>query len=179
MKASGADTLFIYAITPKACSQTIRKAYNLGWHPTRFLFSGCVHPKAVLEPAGLSASKGLRSLRALKTVSGKTIDDPVVKEYLAFMAEYYPEGEPVDGYNIYGYMMAHAIAEVVSRAGNNLTRENIMKQAASLKDVGLPMMMPGVLINTSATDYATLQDAYMMEFDGKTWKLVGDLLHGN
>jgi ABC-type branched-subunit amino acid transport system substrate-binding protein len=179
LQASGADTFFIYAITPKACSQTIRKAYNLGWHATRFLFSGCVHPKAVLEPAGLAASKGLKSLRALKTVSRETINDPDVRNYLAFMEEYYPEGEPVDGYNIYGYMMAHGIAEVISRAGDDLTRENIMKQAASLRDVGLPMMMPGIVINTSATDYATFQDAYLMEFDGKRWKLISDLLHGS
>ena len=180
LQASGADTLFIYAITPKACSQTIRKAYNLGWKPTRFLFSGCVHPKAVLEPAGLAASTGLLSLRALKTVGDESGDDPMVQDYLAFMAENYPEGEPSDGYNIYGYMIAHAIAEVILRAGNNLTRENIMKQAANLRDVELPMLMPGILVNTSPTDYATLQDAYMMKFDGKTWQLVGgDLLHGD
>lgn len=179
LQASGADTLFIYAITPKACSQTIRKAYNLGWKPTRFLFSGCVHPKAVLEPAGLAASTGLFSLRALKTVSEQTRDDPVVQDYLAFMADYYPDGAPEDGYNIYGYMIAHAIAEVISRSGNNLTRENIMKQAASLTNVELPMLMPGISVNTSQTDYATLQDAYMMKFDGKTWQLIGDLLHGN
>lgn len=179
LQASGADTLFIYAITPKACSQTIRKAYNLGWRPTRFLFSGCVHPKAVLEPAGLTASEGVLSLRALKTVAEETKDDPVVQEYLAFMAQYYPEGAPEDGYNIYGYMIAHAIEEVISRAGNNLTRENILKQATSLKDLELPMLMPGILVNTSRTDYATLQDAYMMKFDGKSWSLIGERLQGN
>ncbi|UCH47631.1 MAG: ABC transporter substrate-binding protein [Betaproteobacteria bacterium] len=179
LHASGADTLFIYAITPKACSQTIRKVYNLGWRPMRFLFSGCVHPKAVLEPAGLTASKGLLSLRALKTVAEETQDDPIVQEYLAFMAKYYPEGAPEDGYSIYGYMIAHAIAEVITRAGDNLTRENIMKQATSLTDVSLPMLMPGILINTSPTDYATIQDAYMMKFDGEGWRLIGDLLRGN
>jgi len=179
LHASGADTLFIYGITPKACSQTIRKAYNLGWRPTRFLFSGCIHPRAVLEPAGLEASKGLLSLVALKTVSDKTRSDPEVQEYLAFMADYYPEGLPEDGYNIYGYMIAHAIEEVISRAGNNLTRENIMEQAASLKDFQLPMLESDVLVNTSPTDYATLQDAYLQEFDGANWQLKGELLHGN
>jgi ABC-type branched-subunit amino acid transport system substrate-binding protein len=179
LRASGADTLFIYAITPKACSQTIRKVYNLGWRPTRFLFSGCVHPKAVLEPAGLTASKGLLSLRALKTVSEETESDPIIQEYLKFMADYYPEGAPEDGYSIYGYMIAHAIAEVIDRAGDNLTRENIMKQATTLEDVNLPMLMPGILVNTSPTDYATIQDAYMMKFDGNGWELVGDLLRGN
>ena len=119
------------------------------------------------------------SLRALKTVSEETKDDPVVQEYLAFMAQYYPEGAPEDGYNIYGYMIAHAIAEVISRAGNNLTRENILKQATSLKDLELPMLMSGILVNTSRTDYATLQDAYMMKFDGKSWQLMGERLQGN
>lgn len=180
LQGSGADTLFIYALTPKACSQTIRKAYNLGWRPTRMLFSGCIHPKAVLEPAGLEASKGLLALRAMKTVSDETMDDPVVQTYLEFMKEYYPEGEPRDGYNIYGYMMGHAIHEVIAKSGDNLTRENIMKQAASLKDVQLPMLMPGILINTNPTDdYATIEDAYLSEFDGKDWKSIGDLLHGN
>ena len=179
LHASGADTLFIYAITPKACAQTIRKVHNLGWHPTRFLFSGCLHIDAVLKPAGLEASKGLLSLVALKTISDQTRSDPVVEKYLAFMADYYPEGVPQDGYNIYGYMIAHAIEEVISRAGNNLTRENIMKQAMSLKDFELPMLESGVLVNTSPTDYATLQDAYMQEFDGANWQVTGELLHGN
>ncbi len=179
LHASGADTLFIYAITPKACSQTIRKVHNLGWRPTRFLFSGCLHVDAVLKPAGLEASKDLLSLVALKTVSDETRSDPVVQKYLAFMADYYPEGVPKDGYNIYGYMIAHAIEEVISRAGNNLTRKNIMKQATSLKDFELPMLEPGVLVNTSPTDFATLQDAYMQKFDGANWQVMGELLHGN
>jgi hypothetical protein len=76
-------------------------------------------------------------------------------------------------------MIAHAIAEVIDRAGDNLTRENIMKQATTLEDVNLPMLMPGILVNTSPTDYATIQDAYMMKFDGNGWELVGDLLRGN
>ena len=179
LHASGADTLFIYGITPKACAQAIRKVHNLGWHATRFLFSGCAHVDAVLKPAGFEASKDLLSLVALKGISEETRGDPVVQTYLAFMAEYYPEGVPEDLYNIYGYMIAHAIEEVISRAGNNLTRENIMKQASSLKDFELPMLASGVLVNTSPTDYATLQDAYMQKFDGANWQVIGELLHGN
>ncbi len=178
LQASGADTLFIYAITPKACAQTIRETHNLGWHPTRVLFSGCTNEKSVIEPAGLEASKGLLSLAALKTVSDETKGEPVVQDYLKFMNEYYPKGVPEDFYNIYGYMVAHAIGEVISRAGNSLTRENIMKQAASMKDVELPMLMPGVRMNTGPADFATIQEAYMAQFDGKRWKLIGELLHG-
>ena len=179
LHGSGADTLFIYGITPKACSQAIRKVHNLGWHPTRFLFSGCAHIDAVLKPAELEASKDLLSLVALKTVSEETRTDPVVIRYLAFMTEYYPEGVPEDLYNIYGYMIAHGIEEVISRAGDNLTRENIMKQAASLKDFELPMLESGVLVNTSPTDFATIQDAYMQKFDGTNWQVMGALLHGD
>jgi len=179
LQASGADTLFLYSITPKACAQAIRKVHNLGWYPARFLFSGCAHVDAVLKPAGLEASKGLLSLVALKSISEESRGDPVVQEYLAFMADYYPEGVPEDLYNIYGYMIAHAIEEVISRAGDELTRENIMKQASSLKDFELPMLESGVLVNTSATDYATLQDAYMQKFDGTNWQITGEILHGN
>lgn len=180
LQASGADTLFLYSITPKACAQAIRKVHNLGWYPTRFLFSGCAHVDAVLKPAGLEASKGVLSLVALKSVTEETTrGDPVVQKYLAFMADYYPEGVPEDLYNIYGYMIAHAIEEVISRAGNELTRENIMKVASSLKDFELPMLESGVLVNTSPTDFATLQDAYMQKFDGANWQVMGELLHGN
>jgi ABC-type branched-subunit amino acid transport system substrate-binding protein len=180
LQASGADTLFLYSITPKACAQAIRKVHNLGWYPTRFLFSGCAHVDAVLKPAGLEASKGVLSLVALKSVTEETTKgDPVVQKYLAFMADYYPEGVPEDLYNIYGYMIAHAIEEVISRAGNELTRENIMKVASSLKDFELPMLESGVLVNTSPTDFATLQDAYMQKFDGANWQVMGELLHGN
>ena len=180
LQASGADTLFIYGITPKACSQTIRKAYNLGWKPKRFLFSGCIHPKSVLEPAGLTASTGLLSLRALKTITDQTQDDPVVAAYLEFMKQYYPDGAVEDGYNIYGYMIAHAIEKVLVEAGDDLTRENIMKQAASLVDVELPMLMSGIRVNTSPTDFATIQEAYLMQFDGATgeWSMVSELLRG-
>jgi ABC-type branched-subunit amino acid transport system substrate-binding protein len=180
LQASGADTLFLYSITPKACAQAIRKVHNLGWYPTRFLFSGCAHVDAVLKPAGLEASKGVLSLVALKSVTEETTrGDPVVQKYVAFMADYYPEGVPEDLYNIYGYMIAHAIEEVISRAGNELTRENIMKVASSLKDFELPMLESGVLVNTSPTDFATLQDAYMQKFDGANWQVMGELLHGN
>ena len=116
---------------------------------------------------------------ALKSISEESRGDPVVQQYLAFMADYYPEGVPEDLYNIYGYMIDHAIEEVISRAGDELTRENIMKQASSLKDFELPMLESGVLVNTSPTDYATLQDAYMQKFDGANWQIMGELLHGN
>lgn len=179
LHGSGADTFFIYAITPRACSQAIRKAYNIGWRPVRFLFSGCAAKEIVLKPAGLEASTGILTLAALKMIDESSTDDPEVQEYLAFMEKYYPEGKVGEVFNIYGYMAAHAVAEVLRRAGDDLTRENIMRQAAGLKDLRLPMLRDGVTINTSAEDYATIEDGYLLEFDGKGLREVSKLLHGN
>lgn len=179
LHGSGADTLFIYAITPRACSQAIRKVYNLGWQPVRFLFSGCAAPEAVLKPAGQDASTGLLTMAALRSAGEASASDPEVQAYSDFMKKYYPEGKIDEVFNVYGYMAAHAVVEVLRRAGNDLTRENIMKQAASLQKLGLPMLREGITINTSADDYATIQEGYLLEFDGSRFHQVSELLQGD
>lgn len=176
LQGSGADAFFIYSITPKACAQAIRKAHDIGWQPARYLFSGCLHPEAVLKPAGFDKSKGLLATAAIKTVSPEFVNDAAIKEYLEFMKRHNPNGKVEDGYNLYAYALGKTMEEVLRRAGDELTRENIMKTAASLKDYRNPMYRDGILINTSPTDYATVTQAYMVRFDGNDWVQFGPLL---
>jgi ABC-type branched-subunit amino acid transport system substrate-binding protein len=178
LQASGADALFIYSITPKACAQAIRKAYDIGWRPMRFLFSGCLHPDAVLKPAGFDKANGIIATAAIKTVSPDTLSDPAVAEYLTFMKDYNPNGAAEDGYNIYAYALGKTVEEVLRRAGDDLTRENIMRISASLHDFRNPLYREGIMINTTPTDYATVREAYLVRFDGKNWVQFGELLTG-
>jgi ABC-type branched-subunit amino acid transport system substrate-binding protein len=178
LQGSGADAFFIYSITPKACAQAIRKAYEVGWQPVRFLFSGCLHPDAVLKPAGLDKATGLLATVAIKTLSADSVSDPAITEYLSFMKTYNATGVPEDGYNLYGYALGKMIETVLRRCGDDLTRENVMRVASTLKDFRNPMYRDGILINTTPADYATVQEAYMARFDGKNWVQFGDLLHG-
>jgi branched-chain amino acid transport system substrate-binding protein len=179
LRSSGADALVIYSLTPKACAQAIRKSFDLGWNAVRMLFSGCVNPEAILKPAGLERSTGLTALIAIRAVTSENQTDPANAEYVAFMRKYYPEGRIEEGYNVYAYTLSQALAEVLRRAGDNLTRENIMRQAADLKDLQLPMFWPGIKINTSPSDYATVDQAYMSRFDGTHRSHFGELLHGD
>jgi branched-chain amino acid transport system substrate-binding protein len=142
----------------------------------RFLFSGCLHPDAVLRPAGFDRATGLVATAAIKTLSPETQNDPAIVEYLAFMKQYNPDGVPEDGYNVYGYALGKTIEEVLHRAGDDLTRENIMRVASNLKDLRNPMYREGILINTSPSDYATVRQAYLVRFDGKNWVQFGELL---
>lgn len=176
LQASGADAFFIYSLTPKACAQAIRKAYDMGWRPLRYLFSGCLHPEAVLRPAGLDKSVGLIATDAIKTLTAQTQSDPAMIEYLAFMKQYNPSAAVEDGYNIYGYALGKTIEEVLRRAGDDLTRENIMRVAASFNGWRNPMYHDGITINTSPTDYATVRQAYLARFDGKNWVRISELL---
>jgi ABC-type branched-subunit amino acid transport system substrate-binding protein len=178
LHASGADALVIYSVTPKACAQAIRKAFDLGWRPVRLLFSGCIHRDAVLTPAGLDRSTGLLAMIAMKQVTEQTTSEPAVAAYLAFMRKYFPDANPAEGYCIYGYSVAQALEEVLRRAGDDLTRENIMREAANLRSLTLPMFLPGITVNTSPTDYATIQESFIARFDGTNWVPFGEMLSG-
>lgn len=177
LQGSGADALVIYSVTPKACAQAIRRAFDLGWRPVRLLSSSCPQIETILKPAGLDRSTGLIALLALKQVTAETQqDDPAVAQYVAFMRKYYPEGKLDEFYNIYGYTLAQALEEVLRRAGDDLTRENIMRQAASLKGLQLPMLLSGITVNTSPSDYATIKDGFLSRFDGTRWVMFGERL---
>jgi branched-chain amino acid transport system substrate-binding protein len=133
--------------------------------------------ETVLKPAGLEKSTGLISIAYLKDPSDPALkDDKGVREYVAFMKKYDPEGNSADVMNAYGYSAAQTLVQVLKQCGDDLTRENVMRQAANLKDLSLPMLLPGIKINTSPTDFYPIEQVQLVRFDGKTWVRFGELL---
>ena len=173
LHGSGADTLFAVA-GPKAAAQTIRKVYDVGWKPFFIIPFTVASIEAVLKPAGLEKSMGLVSALSLKDPTDEQwADDKDMQEYLRFMKRYYPEGDASDTYNVAGYNFAQLLVYVLQQSGEDLTRENVMRQAASLRDVKLPMLLPGIMLNTSSTDYSPLKLMYLHRFNGKKWVRLG------
>jgi ABC-type branched-subunit amino acid transport system substrate-binding protein len=158
-----ADVFLIYSVTPRACAQAIRKAHETGWRPMRFISSGCANKETVMVPAGLEAASGIMSVGALKPYSADSKDADLVA-YRDFMKARVPNVDPANFAAGYAYMVAQALVVVLQQCKNDLSRENIMAQAANLKNVSLPLLMPGVKLNTSATDYRPIKDGYMVEF---------------
>ncbi|WP_295854404.1 ABC transporter substrate-binding protein [Tardiphaga sp.] len=174
LKASGADTLLTIA-TPKFAAQSIRKVASLGWKPAHFMVSVGSSVGGVLEPAGFEASTGLITALTAKVVGDPAWDDDKgVKDYLAFMKAWYPEGNPIDGSTQIGYGTAQMTEILLRACGDDLTRENLVRQATHLTKVSLPLFLPGVTISTTPTDYAAYNTFKMARFDGKTWKFFGD-----
>jgi branched-chain amino acid transport system substrate-binding protein len=175
LHGSDADTLFI-AATPKAAAQTIRKVYDVGWKPLFFIPFTVTSIESVLKPAGLEKSVGLVSALISKDpIDEQWLDDPAMKDYMRFMQRYYPEGDAYDLFNVAGYNYAQLLVYVLKQCGDDLTRENVMRQAASLKDVTLPMLLPGIKLNTSATDYSPIKLMYLHRFNGKKWTRLHSL----
>jgi len=169
LKGSGADTFFNIT-TPKFAAQAIRKVSDVGWKPTHYLNQVSASVGSVLKPAGLDVSVGLISMNYIKEGADARWDnDPTMKDFKALIKKYLPEVSPDDGNATYGYAVAQMMVQVLKQAGDNLTRENIMKQAASIKDFQVPMALPGVLASTSPTDFALFQTMQLVKFDGKTW----------
>ena len=176
LKGSGADT-FVNITTPKFGAQAVRKAYDSGWKPLHIINNVAASVGAVLTPAGLDKAEGLITIEYYKDPTDpQWKDDPAMKEWVAFMAKYYPDGNLKDASNTYGYLAAQIMVQVLKQCGDDLTRENVMKQAANLKDLKLPMMLPGIAVNTSPTDYSPFEQAQLARFDGKQWVLFGDVL---
>jgi branched-chain amino acid transport system substrate-binding protein len=176
MKSSGIDVL-INTLPPKAAAQTIRKVFDMGWKPTHFLSSISASVASVLQPAGLEKSIGIMSLNYMKDTSDPQWKvDPGVLEYRNFMKKYYPEGDPNDPFNEYGYSSAQTLIHVIKLCGEDLTRENVMKQAANIQNLQLPLLLPGITINTSSTDYFPIKQMQMVRFDGTRWVRFGDVL---
>jgi len=176
LQASGADT-FLNFSTPKAAAQAIRKVYDLGWRPMHLVTNVGSSVASVLKPAGLEKSVGLLTAAFLKDPTDKQWqNDPGYRDWLAWMKQYYPEGDTTDFYNVYGYGLAQTLVHVLKQSGDDLTRENVMRQAANLKNLSLPMLLPGVKVNTSATDYYPIKQMWMQRFDGKQWVLFGELI---
>lgn len=174
LQGSGADTLFAIA-GPKAAAQTIRKVHEVGWKPLFIVPFTVASVEAVLKPAGLHKSIGIVSALSLKDPTDEQwADDKDMQEYLRFMKRYYPEGDASDTYNAAGYNFAQLLVYVLRRCGEDLTRENVMRQAANLREVKLPMLLPGIQLNTSSTDYSPLKLMYLHRFNGKNWVRLGD-----
>jgi ABC-type branched-subunit amino acid transport system substrate-binding protein len=175
LKGSGADTLFSFA-SPKFAAQSIRKAHDIGWKPLFFIPYSAQSVNAVLQPAGLDKSLGVISSAYVKDPTDpQWKNDAATRDWLAWMKQYYPDGDLFEIYNVYAYTNAQLLVQVLKQCGDDLTRENVMKQAANLKNLELPMLLPGVRINTSATDYDPIKQLQLMRFDGKEWVRFGEV----
>jgi len=176
---SGADTFFSWA-APKGSAQAIRKVGELGWKPRFFLANVSTSLAGVLKPAGLENAKDIISSAYLKDPTDPTWkDDPGVKAWQVFMDTYYPEGDKLNSNNVYGYAAAQTMVQVLRQCGDNLTRENVMKQAASLKNFSSNVMLPGIKINTGPEDFFPIEQMQLMKFDGEAWRLFGDIINGD
>jgi len=176
IKDAGA-TLFFSASTPKQAAQAIKKIHELDWHPVHILDINATSVGAVMKPAGLEASKGVISVNYGKDPLDPTWkNDAGMKKYLDFMAKYYPDGDKDSLFNTYGYSTTQLLIHVLKQCGDDLTRENVMKQATSLKDVVLDLSLPGMKINTSPTDYRVNKQLQMERFNGERWELFGPIL---
>jgi branched-chain amino acid transport system substrate-binding protein len=178
LKASGADT-FINITTPKFGAQAIRKVYDSGWKPLHIVNNVSASVGGVLTPAGLDKSEGVVTVQYYKDADDpQWKDDPAMLEWRAFMAKYYRDGNVHDASNIYGYIAAQTMVQVLKQCGNDLSRANIMKQAANLKNFKQALLLPGITINTSPTDFAPIEQAQLAKFNGKQYVLFGDVLGG-
>jgi len=176
LKASGADT-FYNVTTPKFAAQAIRKVYDMGWKPLHILNNVSTSVGSVLTPAGLDKSVGLISAAYFKDpVDPQWKNDAEFKEYSAWFSKYYPEGDINDGFNVAGYLIAEGVVHVLKACGDDLSRENVMKQMASIHDLQVPMMLPGIKWNTSPDDFFLIESAQLGRFDGKQWVRFGKVL---
>ena len=176
LQASGAN-VFFNITTPKFAAQAIRKAYDIGWKPIQYLNNVSASIGSVLTPAGLDKSTGVISIQYLKDSLDPTWkDDKGMKDWYAFMAKYYPDGNVKDGSNVVGYGLAQTMVQVLKQCGDNLTRENVMKQAANLKNYRTEVLLPGIHVNTSPTDYAPIEAMQLIRFDGSKYVSMGKVI---
>ena len=176
LKATGAD-VFINITTPKFAAQAIKKIAEIGWKPEHFLNNVSASVGSVMKPAGFENGQGIISAAYAKDVSDpQWKDDAGMKTFLEFMNKDFPDGNKLDNNVIVGYGAAQTMVKVLQMCGDNLTRENVMKQAASLKDYRTEILLPGIKINTSATDFAPISQLQLMRFKGEKWDLFGDII---
>ena len=175
LKNSGADTLFMHAI-PKQAAQAIKKAAEINWRPTFYLASVSASVGGVLKPAGLDNSTGLITAAYLKDPNDpQWVNDPGYKNWVAFMKQYLPDGDLIDVLNVYGYTVAQTMTKALEQAGKDINSETIMKSVANL-DFSPEMLLPGIALKTSPTDYYPIKKMYLQRFDGKVWQNFGDAI---
>lgn len=178
LKASGAD-IFFNETSPKFAAQAIKKAVEIGWKPVQILASISNSVGSVLKPAGLDNAKGILSSIYIKDATDPTWkDDSALKEWADFMDKYFPEGDKTSTFTVYAYLTARTMVHVLKQCGDDLTRENIMRQATSIKDLELGMLLPGIKINTSPTDYFPVEQMQMTRFNGVHNELFGPVIGG-
>jgi branched-chain amino acid transport system substrate-binding protein len=174
LRGAGVDTLFLFTYAKQA-AQAIRKADDLKWKPATYLHLGSASVGATFKPAGLEASVGVMTAGFLKDPNDpKWNDDPDMKAWVAWMKANMPSADLSDTLNLAGYLYSQTLEQVLRQAGDDLTRENIMKQAANLHAFRLPLLLPGSLINTSPTDYKVIETVRLQRFNGKSWDWVED-----
>jgi branched-chain amino acid transport system substrate-binding protein len=178
LKASGAE-IFISITTPKFAAQAIKKLAEIDWKPMHIVSNVSASVGGVIKPAGFENAQGMLSAAYAKDGADPQWDnDPGMKKLFAFLEKYYPDANKLDGSVVYGYGEAQTMVKVLEMCGDNLTRENVMKQAASLKDFVPDTLLPGVKINTSATDFAPIKQLQMQRFKGEKWELFGNIISG-
>jgi branched-chain amino acid transport system substrate-binding protein len=176
LAGSGANVMITVAI-PKFAIQAIRKVYDIGWKPTHILSNVAASVGVVMRPAGPDKAVGIISAAFLKEPTDPQWQDTLeYKEWLTWMKKYNASANVTDAYNVYGYSAAQTMVAVLKQCGDNLTRENLMKQAANVRDLKLPMLLPGIVVSTGTTDFAPIKQMQLMKFDGKTFQLFGEVI---
>jgi len=176
LKSTGAD-VFVNITTPKFAAQAIKKVAEIEWKPLHILNNVAASVGSVIKPAGYENAQGIISAAYLKDASDPQWDnDPGMKEFLAFLQKDFPEGNKLDASVVVGFGVSQTLVKVLQMCGDNLTRENIMKQAASLKDFRTEVLLPGIKINTGPDDFAPISQLQLMKFNGEKWDLFGDVI---
>jgi branched-chain amino acid transport system substrate-binding protein len=177
LKDSGANVFFNVS-TPKFAAQAIRKAADIGWKPVQYLNNVSASVASVIKPAGYEASQGILTAAYLKDPTDKQWDDAAdMKTWRAWMDKNMPGANQADANYVFAYSVSSLMLETLKRCGDTLTRENVMKQAAGFKKYELPILLPGITINTSPTDYYPIQAVQLARFKGESWELFGDVMH--
>jgi branched-chain amino acid transport system substrate-binding protein len=179
LKSTGAD-VFVDIATPKFAAQAIKKVAEIEWKPLHILNNVSASVGSVIKPAGYQNAQGIISAAYAKDVTDpQWNNDPGMKQFLDFLAKDFPEGDKIDASIVVGYGVSQTLVQVLKQCGDNLTRENIMKQAASLKDFRTEVLLPGIKINTSPTDFAPISSLQLMKFKGEKWELFGDVINAD
>lgn len=179
LQSAGVDTLIVQAIA-KFAAQAIRKVYDIGWKPLFILSNTSVSVAAVIKPAGVEKAVGIISSYYVKDPTDPAwSDDPGMKEWRTFMAKYMPGADMTDAIYVYAYGVSQTLMQVLKQCGNDLSRENIMRQAANLHDLEIPVLLPGIKVNTSPTNYHPIKQLQLARWNGKTWERFGELIEGS
>jgi branched-chain amino acid transport system substrate-binding protein len=178
LKDSGADMILMVTL-PRSAAQAIRKMHEIGWNPTKLLaYPGASIP-ATFRPAGLEASTGIITAEFVKQPGDPAwANDPEMLAFLAFMKQYAPELDPNDKYSVFGYYGGAMVVSLLKQCGDNLTRDNVLEQATHMKDVTVPMLLPGIKLNTSSDDYSPIKQMQLQRFDGTGWIKIGGIVGG-